>query len=53
MRAPIVTFAILVASVAATAQIFPVDTLFKNGELQERINLVFLSDGYKSDELGK
>ncbi|HRJ30430.1 MAG TPA: M64 family metallopeptidase [Cyclobacteriaceae bacterium] len=47
--------AILLILISATlsAQIFPVDTLFKNGKLQERINLVFLSDGYKADEMTK
>jgi len=35
------------------AQIFPVDTLFKNGDIANRINLVFLSDGYQANEMGK
>ena len=32
---------------------FEVDTIFKNGKLNERINLVFLGDGYQADELEK
>src|SRR5688572_11825013 len=38
---------------ASQAQTFEVDTIFKNGGLAERINLVFVGDGYKADELGK
>ncbi|MFZ6011503.1 MAG: M64 family metallopeptidase [Bacteroidota bacterium] len=34
-------------------QVFPVDTLFKNGDVDKRINLVFLSDGYQAHELGQ
>lgn len=35
------------------AQIFPVDTLFKNGHIANRVNLVFLSDGYQANEMNK
>lgn len=35
------------------AQVFPVDTLFKNGGLHDRINLVFMGDGYQDFELNK
>lgn len=43
---------ILISS-TLSAQVFPIDTLFKNGKLQERINLVLISDGYKADEMNK
>lgn len=48
----LITAGILI-SATLSAQLFPVDTLFKNGKLQERINLVFLSDGYTADEMNK
>jgi hypothetical protein len=33
------------------AQVFPVDTLIKNGPLSNRINLVFVGDGYQASEM--
>ena len=36
---------------AAQAQTFPVDTLIKNGPLTNRINLVFVGDGYQANEM--
>ncbi len=38
--------------VTANAQVFNVDTIMKNGDLDKRINIVFLGDGYQSTELG-
>lgn len=35
----------------ANAQTFPVDTLLKNGDVEQLINLVFLSDGYQAGEM--
>lgn len=35
------------------AQTFQVDTLLKNGSIDDRINLVFLGDGYTAGEQGK
>jgi hypothetical protein len=35
------------------AQVFPVETILKNGDNDKMINLVFLSDGYQEDELDK
>ncbi len=35
----------------AAAQTFPVDTLVKTGPLAQRINLVFLPDGYQASEM--
>lgn len=35
------------------AQTYPVDTIIKNGDIEKRINLVFLSDGYQEHELTK
>ena len=42
---------ILALSGSLVAQEFPVETIFENGEKEYRINLVFLSDGYKQSEL--
>jgi hypothetical protein len=36
---------------AAAAQPFPVDTILWNGDAEQRINLVFLGDGYQESEL--
>jgi hypothetical protein len=33
------------------AQVFPVDTLVKNGPVGSRINLVFVGDGYQASEM--
>src|SRR5258705_2571788 len=33
------------------SQTYPVDTLMQNGERNNRINLVYLSDGYQSAQL--
>src|SRR5690349_6965632 len=52
MKNIILVLALLV-SWPAFAQTFQVDTLFKNGSLIERINLVFVGDGYQVNELGK
>ena len=45
-------FCILICS-AAHAQTFAVDTVLKNGPIADRINLVFLGDGYTAGEQGK
>lgn len=37
----------------AHAQPFPLDTVLLNGPPAERINLVFLAEGYQSSEMGK
>lgn len=42
---------ILLSSGHLFSQIFPVDTIMKNGERANRINLVYVSDGYQSSEL--
>ncbi|HRE65373.1 MAG TPA: M64 family metallopeptidase [Cyclobacteriaceae bacterium] len=47
------TSSILVFQFKVSAQIFPVDTLLKNGPIEKQINLVFLSDGYQPDEMTK
>ncbi|MBL7849802.1 MAG: T9SS type A sorting domain-containing protein [Cyclobacteriaceae bacterium] len=39
--------------VAQTSLLFPVDTLIKNGTVHDRINLVFVSEGYQVEELPK
>lgn len=41
----------LLLSRLTTAQVFPVDTLIKNGPPSQRINIVFLSDGYQAAQL--
>lgn len=33
------------------AQIFPVDTLYKSGSLEKRINIVILGDGFTKDQM--
>lgn len=35
------------------AQLFPVDTLMKNGPVRNRINIVFVGDGYQASEMSK
>jgi len=35
------------------AQVFPVDTLMRNGNRANRVNIAYLSDGYQSTELTK
>jgi hypothetical protein len=47
----IVTLIAFIASFSSSAQTFDVDTIFKNGPLDARINLVFVGDGYQSHEL--
>ena len=44
---------ILVTFSSAAAQRFPVDTLLRSPNIQQAINLVFLSDGYTASEMGK
>lgn len=44
---------LLVASTAATAQPFQVDTLGSFGPVENRINLVFLPDGYLAEDMDK
>lgn len=46
----LIVFCLLVVN-NTTAQIFPVDTLISNGDIEKRINLVFLSDGYQANEM--
>ncbi|WP_400192112.1 M64 family metallopeptidase [Hymenobacter sp. B81] len=43
----------LLLAFGGRAQSFPVDTLVKTGPLNQRINLVFLSDGYQASELNQ
>lgn len=45
--------AIMLIGMSTSAQIFSVDTLMRNGSRANRINLVYLSDGYQSAELTK
>lgn len=40
----------LFGSALLHAQVFPVDTLLKNGPINERVNLVFVGDGYTLNE---
>lgn len=51
MRILYTTFACLLW-LTSSAQTFEVDTVLKNGPLAERINLVFLGDGYTASEQG-
>ncbi|MEP7109669.1 MAG: M64 family metallopeptidase [Ferruginibacter sp.] len=43
--------AILFISFKSISQTYPVDTLMRNGERGNRINLVYLSDGYQAAQL--
>lgn len=43
----------MVICMSTSAQVFTVDTLMRNGNRANRINLVYLSDGYQSAELTK
>ena len=43
----------LLLSAPAQAQRFPVDTLIKTGPLTNRINLVFVGDGYQASEMSR
>lgn len=52
MRTSVVVFCMLM-SCALQAQVFEVDTLLRNGRVSERINLVFMGDGYTATEQGK
>jgi hypothetical protein len=49
------TFSLLavICSVAAFGQVFDKQTIFKNGPDEQRINLVFLPDGYLSSDMTK
>lgn len=40
-------------TMCSLAQTFPVETIFKNGPDDKRINFVFLSDGYQAAEMTK
>ncbi|MFT5165840.1 MAG: hypothetical protein ACI8P3_001070 [Saprospiraceae bacterium] len=51
MRQIIIIALFMSAVLIAPAQIFDVDTVQYTGDINSRINLVVLSDGYKSDEL--
>jgi hypothetical protein len=44
---------IMLLATTGRAQVFPVDTLVKNGPLNARINLVFVGDGYQASEMGQ
>ncbi|MBO2009680.1 M64 family metallopeptidase [Hymenobacter negativus] len=41
----------LLLALPGRAQVFPVDTLIKNGPLNNRINLVFVGDGYQANQM--
>ena len=53
MRKFYTTLACILICLGSTAQTFEVDTLLKNGPILERINLVFLGDGYTESEQDK
>lgn len=46
-------FSLMLLVLPGRAQVFPVDTLIKNGPLGSRINLVFVGDGYLPSEQTK
>ncbi len=49
----ILALAFLLWSISLSGQKFPVDTIQQNGPLTNRVNLLFLPDGYTQDELNK
>ncbi|HNR73937.1 MAG TPA: hypothetical protein PKM03_06915, partial [Cyclobacteriaceae bacterium] len=51
MRRALLTLGVCLWVWQSKAQVFPVDTLMKNGPIESRINLVFLSDGYQAHEI--
>lgn len=53
MKMRILFTVLLLMRLVASAQTFTVDTLFKNGSIADRINLVFLGDGYTAAEQTK
>lgn len=44
-------FVLVFIVLSSAAQVFPMDTLMRNGERPNRINMVYLSDGYTVAEL--
>ena len=42
---------LLLIAFNSTAQVFPMDTIMRNGERPNRINMVYLSDGYTAAQL--
>ena len=50
MKNILILLAIFISNIL-TAQVFEVDTIYKSGEDERRINLVILSDGYQESEL--
>lgn len=53
MKKIITGIAIILSATTVHAQHFDIDTLSMTGRIDQRINMVFLSDGYRQDELGK
>ncbi len=53
MKKIIIAFTLFLSSITINAQHFEVDTLAMTGEIDQRINLVFLSDGYQENQLDK
>ncbi|MDO7877486.1 M64 family metallopeptidase [Hymenobacter sp. ASUV-10] len=43
--------ALLLLPGLSRAQLFPVDTLMKNGPLNNRVNIVFVGDGYEASDM--
>lgn len=39
------------ASLAGIAQVYPIDTVMRNGDRTNRVNLVYIADGYTSGQL--
>lgn len=53
MKKVFLILALVLSSMSIKAQHFEIDTLSMTGKISERINFVFLSDGYTQKELGK
>jgi hypothetical protein len=53
MKKIIIALTLILVSVTGKAQRFDIDTLSMTGKVGQRINMVFLSDGYQENQLGK
>ena len=53
MKKVLLVSLIVMAAVLAKTQSFDVDTISMTGNIDDRINIVFLSDGYQEEELDK
>ena len=53
MKKQLLLLVLILCGIEVFSQEFEVDTISMTGDIDDRINLVFLSDGYQADELDK